>query len=53
MKKNKRGDLTWSTLVPWMIAIAVLVLTVVLYIALKGKGGGALEYLKNLFRFGR
>ncbi len=39
--------LTW-----WIIAIAVLVLVIVGYLILKGKGISAIEFIKNLLRFG-
>ena len=50
--KGKKG-LTLETLIPWMIAVAVLVLVTTLYLILSGKGTGAIEYIKNLMRFGR
>ena len=50
---GKRGQLIWSTLIPWIIAAAVLILVTILFFILSGKGEGALDYLKNLFRFGR
>ena len=37
----------------WILAIAVLVIVVVAFLVLKGKGVGAIDYIKNLFRFGR
>jgi len=36
----------------WIIAIVVLVIMIAGYIILKGKGIDAIEYIKNLFRFG-
>ena len=51
-KINKLGQ-TWETLIPWIIAIAFLILIVIVYMILKGKGGGAIDYLKNLLRFGK
>lgn len=50
--RNKRAQ-TWETLIPWMIGIAVLVLVLILYFILKNKGVNALDYIKNLLRFGR
>ena len=35
----------------WIIAIVVLVILVIAVILLRGKGSGALEYIKELFRF--
>jgi len=51
--KNKKGDIEWDTMIYWIIGILVLVLSFFLYKILSGKGTSALEYLKNLFRFGR
>jgi hypothetical protein len=49
---GKKGQLVWDTLVPWIIGIAVLVLMLVLYETIYGKGEGALSYFKNLLRSG-
>ena len=51
-KKSKKGQI-WGTLIPWMIGLAVLVLVVILFVILSGKGYGAIEYIKNILRFGR
>ncbi len=45
----KRGQI-WDTLVPWIIAIAVLVIIVVLAVLLKDKLIDMGSYLKELFR---
>ena len=37
----------------WVIALAVLVIMLLGYMILKGKGVGAIEFLKNMIRFGR
>jgi hypothetical protein len=50
--KNKRGGILEDNLIPYIIAIAVLVLIVVIFVVLRAKGIDALNYLKNLFRFG-
>ena len=50
---KKRGQLIWDKLIPWIIGIAVLALAIFLLIILFKKGSGFLEYLKNLFRFGK
>ncbi len=52
MKKDKRG-IELEMLGWWIIAVVILVIIVVAIILLKGKGTAALEYIKNLFRFGR
>ncbi len=51
-KKSKKGQM-WETLIPWMIGAAVLVLVVIIFVILSGKGQGAIEFFKNLVRFGR
>ena len=37
----------------WVIGIVVLIIMVVAILILKDKGINAIEYLKNLLRFGR
>ena len=49
--RGKKGQLVWDTLVPWVVALVVLVLIVVFYLVLKDKGISALEFFKNLWRF--
>lgn len=51
-RKSKKGQI-WETLVPWIIGVAVLVIVLVIFTILSGKGQGAIEYFKNLVRFGR
>ena len=53
MVMNKKGDVDIDTLVFWIIAILVLVVFIGGMFILKGKGVGALDYIKELFRFGR
>ncbi len=36
----------------WIFALAVLAIMIGGYIILKGKGINAIEYIKNIFRFG-
>ncbi len=50
--KSKRGMET-EMLGWWIFALAVLVIMIGGYIILKGKGINAIEYIKNMFRFGR
>jgi hypothetical protein len=52
MKIKKRGQM-WETLIPWIIAIVTLVIVITVYIILGDKGGSALGYIRDLFRFGR
>jgi len=49
----KKKGLVWGTIIPWLIALGVLVLMIILYIALTNKGQNALDFIKNLIRFGR
>ncbi len=52
IKKNKKGIememLGWA-----IISLFILVIMLLGYMMLKQKGIGAIEYIKNLFRFGR
>ena len=48
---NKKG-MELEALGWWVLAIAVLVLVLAGYFVLQNKGVGAIEFLKNLFRFG-
>jgi len=50
--QNKKG-IAMETLGYMLIALAVLAIMIFGYIVLNSKGIGALEYIKNLFRFGR
>jgi len=52
MKRNKKGVM-WDNLIPWIIAVAFLVLAGLIYLILSGKMQGAIEYFKNLVRFGK
>ncbi|MFA4953190.1 MAG: hypothetical protein WC584_03135 [Candidatus Pacearchaeota archaeon] len=49
---NKRGMemefLSW-----WIIGIAILIIMVIAIFILKDKGISAIDYLKNLLRFGK
>ena len=47
-KGNEMEMLGW-----WLIALVVLAIMIVGFIILKGKGINAIEYIKNIFRFGR
>ncbi len=49
--KGKRGQI-WQTLIPWIIGIMVLVIILIIFMILSGKGSAAITYLKNIFRFG-
>jgi len=49
---NKKG-IALETLAYWLIAVAILVLMIIGYMILSGKGGVALSYVEKLFRFGQ
>jgi len=51
MKKSKRA-MELEVLGWWILGIATLIAVVIGFIVLRGKGGGALEFIKNIFRFG-
>ena len=50
-KKNKKG-IEIEMLGWWIIALAVLVLLIIGVVILRAKGINALDYIKDLFRFG-
>lgn len=50
---NKKGEIEFDTLMPWIIAIGVLVLMAGVYWVVSGKGSDSINFLKDLFRFGR
>ena len=50
---RKRGELVFDELIPWLIAIGVLVILLVLYKLFWDKGSSALDFFKNMWRFGR
>jgi type VI protein secretion system component VasF len=50
---SKKGDVEWDTLIPWIIALAFLVVMLLVYLGLSGKLSGIGTALRNFFRFGR
>ncbi len=46
---DKKGQM-WETLIPWIIAVAVLVIIVVLAFLLKGKLFNIGDYIRGIFR---
>ena len=50
---RKKGAIELETLAYWIIAFIVLVIIVIGYLIISGKGTGILEHIKNLFRFRR
>lgn len=51
--KKKRGAFELDQLAWWIVGIAVLVIVVIGLFILKDKGVGAMQYLNNIFRFGK
>jgi len=49
---KKRG-IIWDSLIPWIIGMVILVLSLIFIWALKGGGDSAIDYVKDIFRFGR
>jgi len=52
MKRLGKKGMEIETLVGIIILIVFLVLAVVGYVILKAKGINAIDYIKNIFRFG-
>lgn len=48
---NKKG-MELEALGWWIIGIVVLVVLIIGFVILRGKGIGAIDFLKNLFRYG-
>ncbi len=51
MRWLKRGQI-WDTMIPWIIAIVVLVIIIGFYVTLHQKGEGAIEFFRRVLRFG-
>jgi len=49
----KKGELALSTIVIWIISIGALILAILLIVLLQGKGNAAIDYLQDIFRFGK
>lgn len=48
----KKGELVFDEMIPWIITIGVIIMVLILYFVLKGKGDNALSFFKQLWRFG-
>jgi hypothetical protein len=48
---NKRGELVWDQLIPWIIAVAVLFIVLLFYGFLSGKLGNYAEVINGIRRF--
>lgn len=53
MKRFNKKGIESEIIVWWVIGIAVFLFMVIGYFVLKGKGLGAIDYIENLFRFGK
>jgi hypothetical protein len=51
--KKRRGAFELDQLAWWIVGIAVLVIVIIGLFILKDKGVGAMQYLNNIFRFGK
>ena len=49
---DKKGDVEFDELIPWIIVIGVIVLMFILYLIFKDKGTNALDWLRQIWRFG-
>ncbi len=52
-RKIGKGAIESEALIWMLVGLAVLVISIILIVALRGKGISALDYIKNLFRFGK
>jgi len=53
MKRINKKGMELEMLVWMIIAAVILVIGFVGYLVLRGKGIGAIEFVKSIFRFGR
>ena len=49
---QKKGQMVFDTLLPWLIAIAVILIVGGFYLVLSGKGSAMVDYFKQVLRFG-
>ena len=52
MKKREKKGMGQEVLGYWILGIVLMAILLVGYMILRGKGMGALEFIKNMFRFG-
>jgi len=50
---KKRGFVLGESLAWWILSIAVAVGVLIFFFVLKGKGIGAIDFFRDLVRFGR
>lgn len=53
MFKKSKKSMELETLGYWIIGVTILVIAIIGYVILRSKGIDALNFVKNLFRFGR
>jgi len=53
MKRERKGMIAIDELLKWILGLVVLAIIVISILIFSGKGGAAIEYMKQLFRFGR
>ena len=47
---NKKGDIEWDTLIPYIIGFAVLIFALIWYSIIHKGGGDIINYLKDILR---
>lgn len=50
---EKRGFILWDTLIPWVIVIAIVVLSFILYLGITGRLDLISDFFEEFMRFGR
>jgi len=50
---ERKADIELETLAWWLLALIVLAIMLVAFFVLRSKGINAIEFIKNLFRFGK
>lgn len=50
--KNKKAQLTWNTLIPWLIALAVLIIASIIIFGYSNKSNVLIDYLKAMLNLG-
>ncbi len=51
--KEKKGAIEIDQLIGWLIVLGVLIIAVIAYVIISGKGSSIVNWIENLFRFGR
>jgi len=50
---QKNGAVEIDQLIGWLIVLGVLVIAAIAYVIISGKGNSIVNWIENLFRFGR